>query len=148
MQPRLEVRGLDQVLAEIGKLQGAASDLTPVWPIIGRLWADRERQVFATNGLGKWPMLSAATILRKGSSTPLVDKGSLLGALGNADPRYASDSEAVFGPPKSAKAATREGGRHARGTVWMPARNPVPRLRAAERRAWVEAIRIHLSKGL
>lgn len=142
------VTGADRLLADLSKLEGVAGNLRPVWPKLTAMWAARERRVFA--GGAKWAPFSAATLVRheRTGKPPMVASGSLVAALTRDEPRFASDQMLVLGPPKSERKASATGTRHARGTVFMPARRVVPNLLASERRRMVEAIRDHLRKGL
>ena len=145
----VEVRGLAEVTDALGDLAERAGDLRPVWPRIGRLWSAREAQVFSSAGLGRWAPLAAATLVRKPSGAPpLVRTGSLLAALTRVEPRFGDQGMAAFGPPKDQPEDTAIGSRLARGTSRMPARSPVPRLRAGERRAMFGLVRDHVGEGL
>lgn len=141
------IKGLDEVLADLERLGHQASDLRAAWPVIGQLYAERERAIFASRSGGKWPVLSSRTILRKGNATPLVAKGSLVGALSSATPRYADGRMAAYGAPKGSPVLSYAGW-HVKGTARMPARPPVPKLTASERKKMVTALRKALMAGV
>lgn len=143
----ITIKGLDEVLADLARLGHQASDLRQAWPVIGRLYAERERAIFASRGSGKWPVLNSQTILRKGNATPLVAKGAMLGALSRSTPRYANGRMAAYGAPKGSPVLPYAGW-HVKGTSRMPARHPVPKLTASERKAIVEALRKALMAGV
>lgn len=145
---RVQVAGVDRLLADLAKLEALAGDLRPVWPELARMWAAREARIFA--GGGGWAPFAAATLIRHRESgkPPMVNTGALVAAMTDPAPRYEDDDMAVLGPPKSAKAATTIGARHQRGTVYMPARKLAPRLTAAERRRMLDEMREHIAKGL
>lgn len=142
------VAGVDRLLADLGKLEDLVGDLRPVWPLLARMWADRERDVFA--GGANWAPFAARTLIdhQRTGKPPMVSTRSLIAAMTSPTPRFADEDMAVFGPPKAAKDATKVGARHVRGTAYMPARRLVPQLTAAERRWMVEQIRRHIAKGL
>lgn len=143
----LQVKGLDKVLADLERLGTQAADLRKAWPIIGRLWAEREQRWFQSGGNGTWPALKARTLVRKKGSAPLVASGSLLADLTETKPRYADDHQAAYGPPKGAASLVR-GHWHTVGSAYMPARRPVPKITAAERKAMVTAIRKAIMQGV
>lgn len=143
----VKITGLDALLADLDRLRNQAGDMREAWPIIGRLWAQREERWIRSGGNGTWPMLRSATIVRKYSHAPLIDRGSLIVGLTHATPRNSGKAFAAYGPPKGDKSA-RYGALHAKGTARMPARKPVPRLTAAERRAFVAALRKVLMRGV
>ena len=140
------IAGADQVLRTMDRLDAAANDLSPVWPEIGRLWERRQRTVFATNGLGAWP-LEAATTIRTNVS-PLVDTGIMRDGISAATPIWSGKMGAAWGAPKSNRRVWNVAVLHAVGTKRMPKRMPVPSLRAAESRVWVSGIEKHLRKAM
>lgn len=145
-----QVRGADRLLADLAKLEELAGDLRPVWPQLAKMWAAREAAVFAG---AQWAPFAAATLVRhaKSGKGPMVDTGSLVDAMTDSRPRYASEDMLVLGPPKSADGeggTNSVGARHTRGTTFMPARKLVPNVTAAERRRMITAIRKHLTEGL
>ncbi len=116
-----------------------SDDLSPVWPLLGKLWAARQETVFASNGLGRWAPISRRAMLD--GSEPLVSSGIMRDGLTRAAPRGSGKRFAAYGPPHGARDVMNPAVLHTVGTKHMPKRPPVPGLRAAERRAWVEAIR-------
>ena len=147
----IEIRGMEELLADLQKIEHKAGDLTQVWPLIGRLWKQREQDVFSSNGRGRWAPLAAETIRRKAQlgqpRTALIAHRSLSGDLTVATPRFSTPTSAIYGPPKGAE-STRYGKWHVKGTSNMPARNPVPKLSANERRQMVSVIRKWLMEGV
>lgn len=137
--------GLGGLEEHLDELADAASDLSPVWPEIGKLWAEREDRVFATGSFGRWAPLKAVTVLQKvreGATTePLVRTGILKYEVSQETPRSQGTHFVVFGP---ARAAVIDYAKfHMRGQG-VPQRHPVPRLAPTERRRMVEKIRDHL----
>lgn len=147
---QVRLSGFEQFYELLGDVADRASDLRPVWPAIGEVWAERERDVFDTQGRGRWAPLRASTLAEKRklgeSSKPLVAHGSLLRALTLPEPRYADKDEAVFGPPKGSGVEL-YGKWHVKGSKNLPQRNPVPRFSVAERRRVVERIRVFVVDG-
>ena len=137
--------GLEQVEARLDRLGHAADDLRPVWPEIGRLWASRQDTVFSSNGLGRWAPRSVAAI-RQGQS-PLVDTGVMRAGMDASKPIWSREKGAAWGADKSDRRVFNIAVFHTYGTKSMPARLPVPPLRAAERRAWIGLVGKHLRKA-
>ncbi|MBI1377248.1 MAG: hypothetical protein GC157_07180 [Frankiales bacterium] len=124
----------------------AASDLSPAWPEIGKVWSDREERVFATGSFGRWAPLKVVTVLQKlrdgATSEPLVHTGILKHELTSATPRSQGPRFAVYGPARGAVIDYAKF--HVRGQG-VPQRHPVPRLTPTERRRMVEKISDHLA---
>jgi len=140
------LRGLGDVEARLDKVGHAAEDLTPVWPQIGRLWEDRQDQVFASNGLGRWA--PEAVVTMRSNQSPLVDTGVMRRGLTLSHPIWHVEQAASYGAPRSDRRVYNIAVFHAYGTARMPKRLPVPPLRAAERRAWVALVAKHLHKAV
>lgn len=141
--------GTAAVLEErLTELAEAAGDLTPVWPEAGKVWAQREERIFATQSSGRWQPLSTPTLIRKrkeGLSTePLVETGVLMRSLTSELPRSAGLHFAVYGPAKGESIDYAKF--HMRG-MGVPQRHPVPRFNPGEREAMIEKIRAHLGMG-
>ena len=140
------LRGFDDVEARLDKVARAADDISPVWPEVGRLWAGRQNTVFASNGLGRWPIEAAVTL--RSNQSPLVDTGVMRQGLTAANPIWDTKRGAAWGAPKSDRRVFNVAVFHAYGTSRMPARPPVPRLRSAERKAWLGLVGKHLHKAI
>lgn len=140
------LRNVDDVMKRLDGVAHAAGDLSPTWPMLARLFEDRQNTVFDTAGLGRWEPFARETIRRHQS--PLVDFGVMKEGLTRAVPRFERKRFVVFGPEKHDRRVMNPGVLNTVGTVHMPARPPVPRLRAAERRAWVGVIRAHIHKAV
>ncbi|MEZ5119664.1 MAG: hypothetical protein R2686_07150 [Candidatus Nanopelagicales bacterium] len=140
------LRGLDEVEARLDKVSRAADNLRPVWPEVGRLWADRENTVFASNGLGRWA--PEAIVTMRTNQSPLVDTGVMRDGLTRAAAIWEKDHGAAWGASRHDRRVFNIAVFHTYGTSRMPKRIPVPPLRAAERRAWVGLIRKHMHKAI
>jgi len=140
------LRGVDEVMKQLSEVAHAAGDLSPTWPLLGRLYEDRQNSVFDSNGLGRWEPFAVETIRRHQS--PLVDFGIMREGLTRVEPRFARHRFVAFGPVKHDRRVMNPAVLMTVGTVHMPARPPVPRLRAAEKRAYVGVIRAHIHKAV
>ena len=107
--------------------------------VLGDLFEDYERDVFATRGRGQWAGLDPATAKLKNSGRVLVDTGNLLRELTRAH----IDSESVYVDAGDAHYAKylRDG---ARG---MPKRDPAPEPPAATVAAWADELLAFLVDG-
>jgi hypothetical protein len=127
------------VMDRIDQLIDVSTDLSPVWPVLGRLWAERQRQVFATGSNGRWAPLKASTVVikrREGlSNDPLVATRTLLGEVSREEPRSSGTHFVVFGPVKGAVIDYAKF--HMKGQG-VPQRHPVPRFTPTERKRFLE----------
>jgi hypothetical protein len=141
-------RSLDDLIATVERVADYAQDLRPVWPEIGRLWAERQANVFATGGLGKWAPLRAETILDKRRmgqpAATLVATDTLRGELTSATPRSEGPRFVVFGPSRGAPISYARWHMHGNG---VPQRNPVPRFQPGEKEAMILALRRFMFEG-
>lgn len=74
----------EAVKTDLHMLGNRAANPLPAFSRVGLLLEAGIRRQFASRGaeFGKqWPALAAETAARKGSSTPLVDTGAMLGSL-------------------------------------------------------------------
>lgn len=140
------LRSIDDVAKRLDTIEHAADDLRPVWPQIGRLWADREQTVFASGGLGRWAPMAAVTL--RTHQSPLVDTGVMRQGLTASQPIWDAKKGAAYGAERSDRRVYNIAVFHTYGTRRMPKRLPVPPLRAAERRAWVDVVADHMRKAL
>lgn len=140
------LQGLDDVEARLDKVANAADDLRPVWPEIGRLWASRQRTVFASNGLGRWA--PEAVVTMRSNQSPLVDTGVMRAGLDDAAPIWSRKKGASWGGDRGDRRVYNIAVFHAYGTSRMPKRLPVPPLRPTERKAWVGLVSKHLRKAI
>lgn len=130
---------MEDILADVGD---AVANLDNVWPVLGEVWAARQKRVFDTDSFGRWTPLKAATILdkqRSGVTTDtLVHTGMLRNEVTNPVPRASSPYFVVFGPQRGAVIEYARFHLHGNG---VPQRNPVPRLTGPERTEFIETIR-------
>lgn len=144
------VVGMGEVGRRLDELSEAASDISPTFRALGAKFAARERLVFDSNGWGKWAPRAPSTLAE--SVSPLVQTGIMReGLLGNA-PIWRGRNAAAFGAAKSDRRvmniAVLNAVGHRRGTKQVPPRIPVPPLRAAEKRDWIDVLRDHMRKAI
>ena len=129
----------------LGVLADIAEDYRLGWPEIGQVWAERQREIFATGSLGRWSPLAAQTIIRKRQSAVgnpaeiLVDTGVLRDDLTRPEPRNSGPRFAVYGPPAGASSPA-YARYHVTGSG-NPQRHPVPRFSPSERQRVVAMMR-------
>jgi hypothetical protein len=141
----------DEVLSEVyttlDHYIDTARDLTPIWDEVGRVWAVRQSEVFASRGYERWAPLKANTILRKrreGEPTAiLVSTGALKNQVTRPTPRNEGPHFAVYGPQTGADIAYAKYHLHGNG---VPQRNPVPKFRPHEFKKFIEVIRRYMSE--
>jgi hypothetical protein len=127
--------GLDDLLKRLDRLEEACSDLSAVWPKVGQVFAQAQREVFA--GANTWPPLKTSTVLKKKSTRILVDKGLLEAGATNPTPIQSNELSATFGVPP--------GHPSRQYAFWhylgrgVPERDPVPNLSPAKREAMFRA---------
>ncbi len=129
---------IDHLIARTGSLSEA-------WPEIGKVFAQRQDEVFATNSFGRWAPLRARTVILKreeGFSTDtLVRSGLLKRELTSAIPRSQGDFFVVLGPSHESDIGYVKF--HLKGNG-VPQRNPVPRLRPVERTNMLKKLRDYI----
>lgn len=145
------LQGLPAVQARLDALDDAAEDLSDVWGPMAQLAAQRENTVFASNGLGRWAPMAAATI--REHQSPLVDTGIMREGLTGRAPIWSKPHGAAFGVSKTDpramnRAVLASSGFTNRGGGQVPKRVVVPPLRAAERRAWIGLVAKHLRQAI
>jgi hypothetical protein len=138
--------GIDVALTDVDALEHRAGDLSPVWPLLGRLWARRQETVFATGGLGAWPPIGAKALLG-GSRSPLVRTGALRRAVSDPTPVESGPLHVMFGVDPGDAHAMKVGNIHRHGSGRVPVRDPMPRLRPTERDSWMGVVRRYLTNG-
>ncbi len=116
------VEQLDDKLTRVGKV---ASDANPLWPKVGEVFAEYQRDVFASGH--NWPALSSETVRIKRDATILVKTGQLRSAATSPTPVEANAVFAKFGVRHSDVPYAHW---HARG-AGVPERRPVPNLSPA-----------------
>ena len=127
--------GIDALVKRLDRLEEACSDLSEVWPKVGAVFAQAQREVFA--GGNTWAPLAAATILRKKSTRILVETGALERGATSPTPITADDLSATFGvPPGHPSRAYAFWHYLGRG---VPERDPVPDLSPTKREAMFRA---------
>lgn len=139
--------GMGDVLDRLTDLARAASDVTPAWDELGRMWERRQGQVFDTANGGRWPGFAVSTM--REHESPLVDEGVMEAGMTSARPRFSSRHMVAFGPPKGnrrvqAVATLNTVGHRSRGGSRVPERPVVPSLSVSERRAWIAVIDRHI----
>lgn len=143
-----ELAGISQVDGVLEQIESVAHDMSLLWPDIGKVWAARQQKIFATESLGRWAPLKAATILRKRRlgvvADTLVETGTLRRELTREVPRSQGKRFAVFGPSQGAPIDYVK--QHARGNG-VPQRNPAPRLAPSEHGTIVKLLRAHMGIG-
>lgn len=145
------LRGLPEAVASLDRVAAAADDISPVWPALGQLFAQRQDTVFASDGLGRWAPMTTATM--RDHQSPLVDTGVMADGVAMAHPIWSVRRAASFGAEKRDRrvmnvAVLNSAGHRDRGGGWVPPRVVVPPLRAAERRAWVGVVRAHMGRAV
>ncbi len=127
------------VMDRIDQLIDVSTDLSPVWPTLGRLWAERQTTIFKTGSHGRWAPLKASTVVikrREGlSNDPLIATRTLLGEVSREEPRASGTHFVVFGPAKGQ--AIDYAKFHMKGQG-VPQRHPVPRFTPTERKRFLE----------
>ena len=146
LQTKLMLEGADEVLDRIDRLGDGLRDKSKVLREVGSLYEARERAVFGGAG---WSPLKPSTIKRTGS-VPLVDFGLMRAGVISDGPIWEGEGfAAAYGAPAYDRrvwnlAVLHSSGFTDRSGRKVPARMVVPRLRAAERRAWTGAVRKHV----
>ena len=126
--------GAARIEEKLDRVSKVARDMTPLWPKVGELFAEQQRDVFASGF--NWQPLEQSTVLKKGSARVLVETGALMQA--------ATSSIPVEATPLYAKFGIRSGDIpyahwHSRG-AGVPERKPVPPLSTELKRAWLEVV--------
>lgn len=122
---------IEALVKRLERLEEACSDLSEVWPKVGAVFAQAQREVFA--GGNTWAPLAASTVLRKKSTRVLVETGVLEQGATNPTPITSDNLSATFGVPPGH--ASRE------YAFWhylgrgVPERDPVPNLSPTKREA-------------
>lgn len=117
------IERLEEKFVRVGKV---ASDASPLWPRVGEVFAEFQRQVFASGH--DWPALSPETVRIKKDSTILVGRTGLLrSAATSPTPVEANAVYAKFGLTHGEVPYAHW---HARG-AGVPKRDPVPDLSPA-----------------
>lgn len=114
--------GLERVEEKLTAAAKVSSDMTPLWPKVGQVFAEHQRSVFASGH--DWAPLERSTVLKKGSAQVLVERGVLMSAATSPTPVEANRLYAKFGLTHSQVPYAHW---HARG-AGVPERDPVPKL--------------------
>lgn len=114
--------GLERIDEKLDAVSKIASDMTPLWPKVGEVFAEHQRSVFQSGH--DWAPLQRSTIVKKGHSMPLIEKGVLMQAATSPRPVEANRLYAKFGLTHSQVPYAHW---HARG-AGVPERDPVPKL--------------------
>lgn len=126
--------GIARIEEKVEGVAKIARDMTPLWPKVGELFAEQQRDIFASGSY--WQPLERSTILKKGDSRVLIETGALMQAATSPTPVEATALYAKFGLRSSQVPYAHW---HARG-AGVPERRPVPPLSADLRRAWLEVV--------
>lgn len=78
MSFRLELVGLSEVRAQIGRLRASLGDLVPLWERVGETMAEVEAEWFLSEGDGMWPPLERVTLVDKASIPTLFGPEAIL----------------------------------------------------------------------
>ena len=144
------VIGMESVERKLDEVSDAASDISPTFDTLGGKFAAREDSVFDSNGWGRWAPRAPSTI--KEGISPLVQTGIMRAGLLGSSPIWRGRNAAAFGASKSEprvmNVAVLNAVGHKRGSKNVPARIPVPPLRAAEKRDWIDVVRNHMRKAI
>lgn len=117
--------GVERLEGKFTRVGKVAADASPLWPKVGEVFAEFQRQIFASGH--NWPALERSTVLKKGSSQVLVEKGTLMQAATSPTPVEANALYAKFGLTHGEVPYAHW---HARG-AGVPRRDPVPNLSPA-----------------
>lgn len=117
--------GLDRLDDKLSRVGEVASDANPLWSKVGEVFAEYQRDVFASGST--WPALSAETVRIKRDATILVRTGQLRTAATSPTPVEANAVYAKFGVRHGDVPYAHW---HARG-AGVPERRPVPNLSPA-----------------
>lgn len=139
----LHVDGAAKLNSDLDKLDHALSDLHEFWPQLGQWWAGREQSVFDSRGFGRWAPLRSSTILARRrlgitDDQPLIRTRTLFRTVDAASPVKTEAQFAVFGSHGGPGDAA---GMHVRAGDHGPQRNPLPPLRAGEKREVLAMLR-------
>lgn len=106
-----------------------------------------ERDLFGSEGSGRWAPLSASTVARKGNSRILQDTNALMDSLtgdGSGAVRQYFGSELIFGTSVTSEEGTDYPALLKSGTSRMPARDPLPTPDAGQMRLFTKAVQAYL----
>ena len=87
--------GAARIEEKLDRVAKVARDMTPLWPKLGELFAEQQRDVFASGF--NWQPLEQSTVLKKGSARVLVETGALMQAATSPIPVEATPLYAKFG---------------------------------------------------
>lgn len=142
-----EATGADVVAQRLEDIASGVRDLSPAWPGVGEVFAERQNKVFDTRSFGRWAPLAPTTILRKRNSSlsgglaVLQDTQLLRDALTSPTPRSSGPGFAVFGPLVDIPYAQF----HVRG-MGNPQRHPMPKFTPTERANLVKKLREYIRR--
>jgi hypothetical protein len=140
------VQGMDGVERRLDAVAEAASDISPTFRELGDKFAARQDSVFDTNGWGRWAPRAPSTIAE--GVSPLVQTGIMRDGLDDDATIWRGKNAAAFGGRRSDRRVFNIAVFHAYGTSRMPKRLPVPPLRAAEKREWIDVVRDHMREAI
>ncbi len=151
LKTSMMLRGADDVLARLDRLDRGVDNTDKAFDAIGDLFVNREKAVFSGDG---WAPLKRSTILRTGPA-PLVDFGLMKAGILSAGPIWVGDHApaAAYGAEKYDRrvwnlAVLHTFGFTDRGGTKVRPRLVVPRLRVGERATWVGVMRKHVHQAV
>jgi hypothetical protein len=145
----VEATGTEVVQQRLEDIASGVRDLSPAWPGVGEVFAERQNRVFDSRSFGRWAPLAASTIVRKrnssvsGGLSVLQDTRLLRDSLTRPTPRSSGPGFAVFGPVADIPYAKY----HVRG-MGNPQRHPMPKFTPTERANLVKKLREYIQREL
>ena len=118
--------GVERIGEKFVRVGKVAADASPLWPKVGEVFAEFQRQVFASGH--DWPALSPETVRIKKDATILVGKTGLLREAATSP--VPVESNAVYAKFGVTHGEVPYAHWHARG-AGVPRRDPVPNMSPA-----------------
>jgi phage gpG-like protein len=142
-----EVDGVTKVEHRLLGITARALEPRPILEGLADAMEGIERDLFDSEGSGRWAPLSPATLAKKGSSGILRDTDALMNSLtesGSGSVRHYFGSELVFGTSVTDEQGTDYPALLKSGTSKMPARDPLPTPNASQMRLFSKAVQSYL----
>lgn len=125
----------------LSRVRGRVERPRPLLDGIATGFMERERQLFATSGFGRWAPLAAATVRAKGNGRIMIDTGGLLRLVASQSSIRVTSSTVEVTVNHRGAYYNRIG---ARGT---PRRDVMPPATARERKDWANTALGFLATG-